>query len=228
VIYGDTDSLFVRLDAQGKAEALANEINAWWTANLEKEHRLKSWLELRVDSLYAKFIMPTLRGSDRGSKKRYAGLTSSGELVIKGLEAVRTDWTALARNSQRELFRRVFAGEPWRDWVLGLRRELEAGKHDAELLYRKRLRREVADYASEAPHVRAAKLAAEAASEGEATATEVEYLMTVNGPEPLNALTSRLDYAHYLDKQLAPALDVVLRLLGTSFEREAGEQLSLF
>lgn len=231
VIYGDTDSLFVRLDAQPlreKAEALANEINAWWSTEIEKTHRLKSWLELRVDSLYAKFLMPTLRGSDRGSKKRYAGLTEKGELVIRGLEAVRTDWTSLARGAQRELFRRVFAGEPWQQWVLTLRRELEAGKHDAELIYRKRLRREVADYASEAPHVRAAKLAAEAASEGEATATEVEYLMTVNGPEPVNALTSRLDYAHYVDKQLAPALDVALRLLGTSFEREAGEQLSLF
>jgi len=40
--------------------------------------------------------------------------------------------------------------------------------------------------------------------------------------------TAPLDYPHYLERQLAPALDVVLKLLSTSFEREAGEQLSLF
>jgi DNA polymerase-2 len=37
-----------------------------------------------------------------------------------------------------------------------------------------------------------------------------------------------IDYQHYLDRQLAPALDVVLRVLGTSFDREAGDQLNLF
>ena len=59
--------------------------------------------------------MPTVRGELTGSKKRYAGLVSgpSGqELVFKGLESVRTDWTPLARRFQRELYRRVFVGEP--------------------------------------------------------------------------------------------------------------------
>ena len=37
-----------------------------------------------------------------------------------------------------------------------------------------------------------------------------------------------VDYAHYVAKQLAPACDVVLTLLGTSFDRIAGIQRTLF
>ena len=74
-------------------------------------------MELEFETHYRRFLMPTIRGSETGTKKRYAGaiLRDDGELevVFKGLEAVRSDWTPLARSFQRELFRRVFAEEPW-------------------------------------------------------------------------------------------------------------------
>ena len=50
--------------------------------------------------------MPTIRGADTGSKKRYAGLIQEGDkqrMVFKGLETVRTDWTPLAQQFQQEL-----------------------------------------------------------------------------------------------------------------------------
>jgi DNA polymerase-2 len=206
---------------------LARAINAWWSETLAREHRLHSDLELRVDARYLRFLMPTTRGSERGSKKRYAGLVRAGsgtEVVIRGLEAVRTDWTPLAREAQRELLGRVFADAPWRDWLLKVRRDLLDGALDDRLVYRKRLRREVDAYSASAPHVKAARLLT---VEGEPQATEVEYVMTTRGPEPLGARTAPIDHAHYLERQLAPALDVVLTLLGTSFDAEAGEQLRL-
>ncbi len=239
VLYGDTDSLFVRLDAgldaaavHAEGDRLAEALNGYWRDTIAQEHRLESFLEMRFDALYLKFLMPTMRGSEKGSKKRYAGLArladGSTELVIRGLEAVRTDWTPLARESQRELLRRVFSGEPWEEWLLSLRRELLKGQLDERLVYRKRLRRDVGDYASAPPHVKAARLLADSEPEGEEPATEVEYLMTTRGPEPLTLRSAPIDYQHYLDRQLAPALDVVLRVLGTSFDREAGDQLNLF
>ncbi len=239
VIYGDTDSLFVQLPASfdeaalaSEADRLATEINHWWSQTIEREHRLHSDLELRVDSKFLRFLMPTTRGSERGSKKRYAGLArkpdNTRELIIRGLEAVRTDWTPLAREAQREMLRRTFHDEPWQAWLLGLRTDLLRGALDDQLVYRKRLRRDLEAYASESPHVRAARLVAESASEGEGVATDVEYVITTQGPEPVGLRVAPLDYQHYLDRQLGPAVDVVLRLLGTSFEREAGSQLSLF
>lgn len=236
VIYGDTDSLFVWLgegvseaDARATGAALAEELNAWWRGIVLEEHGLTSHLELRFDTHFLRFLMPTLRGSDVGTKKRYAGSVRGGgggvEIVIKGLEAVRTDWTPLAREAQRELVRRICTDEPWEEWLRALRADLLAGRLDHKLVYRKRLRRDLDAYAATgagAPaHVRAAR------QQG-TSGREVSYVMTVAGPEPAEGRTAAIDYAHYLEKQLAAAVDSLLPLLGTSFERVAGAQLRLF
>ncbi len=234
VIYGDTDSLFVLLgadateaDARATARRLAAELNAFWREVVAREHRLESYLELRFDTHFLRFLMPTLRRSEVGTKKRYAGsvraANDSIQIVIKGLEAVRTDWTPLARETQRELVRRICVDEPWEDWLRSVRDNLLAGNLDDKLVYRKRLRRELDSYAeSGAPaHVRAAR------QQG-TSAREVLYVMTSAGPEALGQRQAPIDYAHYLEKQLAAAVDSILPLLGKSFDRVAGLQLRLF
>jgi DNA polymerase-2 len=62
----------------------------------------------------------------------------------------------------------------------------------------------------------------------DADASEVEYVVTTAGPEPIGRRTAPVDHTHYLEKQLAPVCDVVLPLLGTSFARIAGAQRTLF
>ncbi len=52
--------------------------------------------------------------------------------------------------------------------------------------------------------------------------------MTRQGAEPIDLPHGRLDYDHYLSKQLAPAADCVLPFLGTSFHAVAGRQMVLF
>lgn len=123
----------------------------------------------------------------------------------------------------------MFADEPFEAWLEALAKELASGQLDHELVYRKRLRRELDAYAGGASrtapaHVQAAR---KLEADGEA-ANEVEYVMTVQGPEPIEKRSSPIDYEHYLVKQLAPVCDVVLQFLGTSFERIAGSQTSLF
>ncbi|MGB1142508.1 MAG: DNA polymerase II, partial [Halioglobus sp.] len=168
VIYGDTDSVFVWIrDAASNAEAeasgreLERDLNAWWRTELAKEYGVDSVLELEFETHYRRFLMPTIRGSDKGSKKRYAGLVGTGEserMVFKGLENVRTDWTRLAREFQEELYRRVFHGEPYEDYVKALAAAVLAGEEDVNLVYRKRLRRRLADYERNVPpHVQAAR-----------------------------------------------------------------------
>ncbi|HEY2733713.1 MAG TPA: DNA polymerase II [Polyangiales bacterium] len=232
VIYGDTDSLFVRLEPQRTAaecerigHELAARLNQFWREAIEREHRLTSCLEVEFDTHYARFFMPTLRNSELGSKKRYAGLVRNdgGERVeFTGLEAVRTDWTPLARRFQRELFRRIFNGEPYEEYIRNLKRELLRGQHDAELVYRKRVRRELDDYVKNVPpHVRAARLLTD-------PGRIVSYCMTVRGPEPALERRSSFDYTHYLQRQLAPAADGILHHVGTSFAELTDDQLSLF
>lgn len=233
VIYGDTDSLFVLLgggrgeaDCQEAGAELARELNLFWRDRLRDELDLESCLEVEFETHYLHFLMPTMRGSDKGSKKRYAGSVRSRqgelEIVVKGLEAVRTDWTPLARGFQRELFRRVFLGEPWRDWMRDLAIAVRAGEHDEELVYRKRLRRRIEQYEKNVPpHVQAAKKLGH-------PVREVRYVITVRGPEPVELPHAALDYDHYLERQLAPAADAILPFLGEDFAGIAGNQLRLF
>jgi len=232
VIYGDTDSLFVLL-GEGKSSKecsllgseLARDLTAEFRRTLDEEVSLTSHLELEYETHYERFLMPTIRGSEVGTKKRYAGLVRDGDemnVVFKGLEAVRTDWTPLARRFQRELFRRVFLGEEYENYVRSLVSQLLAGEVDSELAYRKRLKKPVEEYTKNVPpHVRAAR-------QLESPGRAIFYVITESGPEPVQKLRSRIDYQHYVDRQLAPAADSLLSHLGTSFERIVSRQTELW
>ena len=57
-------------------------------------------------------------------------------------------------------------------------------------------------------------------SEDDAPAAEVEYLMTTRGAEPLSLRSAPIDYDHYLEKQLAPEVDVVLGTIHTAAHKQ--------
>lgn len=233
VLYGDTDSLFVSLDesldeahCRAQGQALAADINTMWRQKLREDYELESHLEVQFERHFLRFFMPTMRGSERGSKKRYAGTVrgASGEpeLVVRGLEAVRTDWTPLARRFQRELLLKVLTDQPHEEYIREITAQLAAGRLDTELVYARRLRRDLDDYDHNVPpHVQAARKLP-------SPPRRVRYVMTTRGPEPVELHVSPIDHAHYRDKQLAPAADALLQCLGTSFARIAGDQLSLF
>jgi len=238
VIYGDTDSVFVWLnDVDGDGQALvqgrqlALQLNRWWTRRLRDEYDLDSFLEIEFETHYQRFLMPTVRGSDQGSKKRYAGVVlkeGQQQLVFKGLENVRTDWTKLARDFQLELYRRIFFHQPYRDYIKETVAQVLAGRCDEQLVYRKRLRRKLADYQRNSPpHVQAARKA-EAAGERIRSGDWIAYVMTVSGAEPLTAVHSLLDYQHYIDRQLAPVADSILYFVEDSLAAITDQQLGLF
>ncbi|WP_395506021.1 DNA polymerase II [Ectopseudomonas hydrolytica] len=245
VIYGDTDSTFVWLGrAHDEAEAaqigraLVARVNAWWREHLADEYGLTSALELQFETHYRRFLMPTIRGTEEGSKKRYAGLVRAADgserMVFKGLETVRSDWSPLAQRFQQELYRLVFAGQPYEDYVRDYVKRTLAGELDELLVYRKRLRRRLDDYQRNVPpHVRAARSADEHNQRlGRPLQYQrggwISYLITTTGPQPLERLLSPIDYEHYLSRQLKPVADAILPFVGGDFERLVDGQLGLF
>jgi DNA polymerase-2 len=155
--------------------------------------------------------------------------------VFVGMEAVRRDWTDLARDLQRQLYERLFTDQPVESYLRQVLETLRAGRHDDALVYRKRLRKHPREYtATTPPHVAAARKLLDARRErGEKNPRPprtVEYVATVAGPEPAALVSSPLDYEHYVDKQVRPVAEPVLELLGIGFDGVAGrgEQLGLF
>jgi len=234
VLYGDTDSLFVRSDrsdaatAQALGEELAERLNRALAAWIDERWHLGSQLEMQFERLYLRLLLPSTRGGGRGAAKRYVGLVEEdGErrTVFTGMEVVRRDWTELARTVQRELYERLFSDRPLEEYLRGVLDELRTGGLDDLLVYHKGLRKAPSEYiATTPPHVRAARLMTGPLPD------VIAYVMTVAGPEPAGAVRHDLDYGHYIDKQLRPVAEPVLELAGQSFDVLTGQghQLGLF
>ncbi|TDJ27851.1 MAG: DNA polymerase II [Gammaproteobacteria bacterium] len=245
VIYGDTDSVFVSLQKSCDNEVaseignrLVGLINRYWVDHLRQDYDIESYLEMELETHFNQFFMPTVRGSDQGSKKRYAGLIDDGQgqrtIHYKGLETVRTDWTELARQFQKNLYRRVFDGKEYGDYIRHTVENLRDGKFDNALIYRKRLRKKLSEYVKNVPpHAQAAIKAEAIFNKCEQPSryrnkSWIEYVITVNGAEALECQTSKLDYEHYIEKQLTPIVDTILNAIGSSMEAVTGRQRALF
>ena len=157
-----------------------------------------------------------MRRSKSGSRKRYVGFDyQSQQIVFVGLESVRRDWTALAKDLQREMFRRLFAEESVEEYLRSYISELRAGTLDEKLVYRKRLRKPLHEYRKVSPPyvVAGRKL--------ESPSRVIEYVMTSEGPEPVEILTHDPDHEHYLQKQIQPVVKPILDVLGLDFQQIA-------
>ena len=165
---------------------------------------------------------------EKAAKKRYAGLIEKDgkeELEITGLEAIRGDWTEAAREFQKELLMKLFHKEDVEPFIKSYVKKIKAGKLDAQLVYRKSIRKPLEEYVKTTPpHVKAARLLDKMES------NIVEYYITTEGPEPIQKLKHKIDYNHYIEKQIAPIANQILTLLGKSLEdiNKGSKQAKLF
>jgi len=233
VLYGDTDSVFVQLQARERAAAqresrtLRERVEKAIATRIRQHYAVEPRLTLELEKLFSRFFMPRIRGGRAGSKKRYAGRVGE-EIEVVGLEAVRRDWPEIAGRLQRGLLTRIFADEDGIAYTREVLSSLEAGELDHELVYRKRLRKSSLESytATTPPHVQAARKA------GMRGGGVVRYVITRRGPEPLRAgepLPDDIDRAHYVKKVLRPVAEAILEAQGRGFGEALGEpsQLSL-
>ena len=226
VLYGDTDSLFVASDpeeaerGEERGRELAARLNDALGRHIRTRWRLESRLHLKLEKLYRRLFLPRARHSTRGASKRYVGMREEGGPVeFVGMEVVRSDWTALAKEVQRELYRRLFDDRPVDAYLAGIVAELRAGRLDDKLVYRKGLRKSAAEYtATTPPHVAAARKSAEPPGRW------ISYVMTTDGPEPVDNLAHPPDREHYVEKQVKPVAEPVLSAVGLKFEQTIGDE----
>jgi DNA polymerase-2 len=172
VIYGDTDSLFLNLEAGTEEQAeelgksISKEMGIWLRNRLKENFGVTSALELKFECHFRRFFIPSLRNggeAGQGTKKHYCGAVvgkdGEMELTFKGMESARSDWTDLAKEFQRELFIKFFSGQPLDDYIIDITGRLRRGEFDDKLVYKKRMRKSIGSYtANVPPHVQAAKL----------------------------------------------------------------------
>ncbi len=234
IIYSDTDSVFVKLKAKGNpketGEILQKYINEFYQEYIKEKYDRKSYLELEFKKYYKAFMLPKVRNAkiETGSKKRYAGLVEKGnkeELEIVGLEAIRGDWTEAAKDFQIELLKKIFHKEDPVQFIKDYIKKIKQGKIDLKLIYRKSIRKGLAEYTKTTPpHVKAARLLDNLES------NVIEYYITENGPEPIQKHKHKIDYEHYIEKQITPIANTILHFFNTTVEEilKSSKQKTLF
>jgi DNA polymerase II len=234
VIYMDTDSVFVVANKKDKdfeelGKKLESHINEFYKKYTKKKYNRESFLELEYEKLYLSLMIPQVRGDSKAAaKKRYAGLVKKphGEIVeITGLEAIRGDWTEAAQDFQKELLMKVFHKEEISKFIISYIKKIEEGKLDEKLIYRKSIRKNLEEYTKTTPpHVKAARKLPKLDS------NLIEYYITTDGPEPIQLLKHKLDYKHYIDKQIKPIANQVLTLFNKEFDDiiQGSKQAKLF
>lgn len=230
VIYGDTDSVFVNVKNTNLIESdkigkeIEKDLNIFLNKYIKDNYSRESILELEYEKIYSRFFMPKARGSEEGAKKRYAGMKvkdigtekQSEKLDFTGLEFVRKDWTEVSKEFQLTLLDFIFKNakeDVIEKYISTYVKDIKAGKKDNLLIYRKSLRKDIDSYTKTTPpHVKAARLL------DKIEGSTIEYVMTMEGPQPIQKILSPLDYDHYIDKQIKPIADSVLNLINSSFD----------
>jgi len=142
VIYSDTDSVFVA-NEPAKIGKLSQEIGK------------TLGLEIKPDKVYTRILFTE-------AKKRYCGLLPNGDLDIVGLEVVRGDWAAVAKNLQErvlEILLKEKSPPKATDYVRKYIADVKSGKVPyGEFIIWKTLTKAPEEYSVKAPHVEAAKL----------------------------------------------------------------------
>ena len=237
VIYNDTDAAQVVSSVKNLEEAekigrkIQDYINNFYKEFVKKEYKRESHLEFLYEKCFVKFIMPKLRGKEAGAKKRYAGLVIKNgkeEIQFTGMEFIRSDWTDLAKKFQHELFDRIFHDKEVVDYVKNFVKDLKKGKYDELLIYKKTMRKEMEDYAVDTPTKKVVnKLLAQGIK---LESNIIKYIMTEDGPEHVGHLKHKIDYKHYIDKQIKPIADAILLFYNIDFESlmKGSKQGSLF
>ncbi len=206
VFYGDTDSLFVNYDEK-LAEKFQSEIDR------------QLGLEVNLSEVYKRILFTE-------AKKKYAGLRNDGQIDVVGLEAVRGDWSNLARDIQNTVLRMVLEdGNPTRAtaYVQDLTRNLRSKKLPlSSFIIWKTLTKPVEEYEVNAPHVEAAK---KMAKDGwpVAAGDKVGFSITkrpgklFQKAEPHYKVTMEdVDYDYYVRNQIVPVVERILEILGVS------------
>ena len=206
VLYGDTDSLFVDYE-----EKRVNQFI--------KEIDKKLGLEINLGQLYKRILFTE-------AKKKYAGLLDDGELDVVGMEAIRGDWSNLARNVQNEVLKLVLQdGNPARakSYVTSLIKDLASAKvPKSSLVIWKTLTKRPDEYEVNAPHVEVAR---KMAKEGwpVTVGDKVGFIITkrpgklYQKAEPhFKVSFDQVDYEYYVRNQIVPAATRVLEVFGVA------------
>ena len=152
IVYGDTDSLMFLLGDKSREDALSfmHAVN----------DTLPEFMELEFEGFYPRALFVGLKGSKGGAKKKYA-LYDGTEVKVVGFEAVRRNWSKVAKVVQDKVLRIILQEndpEQALGYVKGVVEKIRLGEIGLDkLVIKTQITRSLEAYENVGPHVAVAK-----------------------------------------------------------------------
>jgi DNA polymerase I/DNA polymerase-2 len=215
VIYGDTDSLFLKVKSPADAEHFLSKANA----------SLPGVMELEFRDLYHSGIFVSTK-TGQAAKKRYALIDQQGKITIRGFEKVRRDWSNIAKDTQERVLLAVLRDHSPEKAAQIVRNTIDDLNNSRiemdDLIIYSQITRPLSKYQQMGPHVLAAKKALERGKPiGEGSS--ISYIITKGSgsiserAEPSED-AKNYDPEYYIHNQVIPAALRVLSGLGYTEE----------
>ncbi len=227
VLYGDTDSVVLILGSNSKEDALR--------FLQEYNKSLPESMELELEEFYSRgvFVGKKSEKGISGAKKKYALISESGKIKIRGFELVRRDWSRIARDTQRKVLEVILkegsaekAAAIVRDVITSLR---SGTVPLTELTINTQIRKSVDSYDVTSPEVAAARSAIRAGikKKEDFEGSVISYIITKHGNSTsekaqLEEVAKDYDPEYYINKQVLPATMRILKELNFKEEEFAG------
>ena len=221
VIYGDTDSLFLKVKTKKSAKEFLQKANS----------RLPGKMELDLDGIYSAGIF-VLAKTGMAAKKRYALIDEAGKMTIRGFEKVRRDWSAIAKDTQEGVLRAILKNRSPEKALAIVRKNIERikeGDIDLEdLVIYSQITKPLSQYEQVGPHVVAARKAQERGREVK-PGTSISLIITkgegsISSRAEPSEDAKDYDPEYYINNQVIPAALRVLSGLGYTEEDLTGER----
>ncbi len=215
VLYGDTDSIMV-LDGPTVPS---------FTKSVNEDLPIELEVEATFETLFF-----------TGAKKRYAGRTTDGATIIRGLEVRRGDWCSYAKDTQRRIIETLLTKQDPEEATRMAQEAIEDLREgrvplDA-LLIHKTLNRDPDDYEGKQPHALAVEKAMEREPGFQApVGTKVGYVIVEDSSDLISDRARLVDFmtdnetvdsAYYIENQVLPAALRVLAYFGVDADELKG------
>jgi len=238
VIYGDTDSIMVKVNASNIEEAfdigkmIEKTINNYYQGNMTA----------KIESVFKSFLIV--------AKKRYAGLAVEIEdgkikekIVMKGIETVRKDWCGLTEKVLSKVLEFLLKAGSIKDaleYVKNVIKDLEEGKIDIEeLIITKSISRNLNEYKGVQPHVELVKKMMKRSPGKVPMVGDRVNFVIVTGPELVSKRAEdpeyvlekglKIDTKYYIENQILPPIERLFEAVGIKRSAifSSGRQTSL-
>ncbi|MGI0100648.1 MAG: DNA-directed DNA polymerase [Candidatus Micrarchaeaceae archaeon] len=227
VIYGDTDSLVLLIGDKTKDDAVR--------FMREYNRTLPESMELELEDFYTHgvFVGKKVEKGTAGAKKKYALISESGRIKIRGFELVRRDWSKIARDTQRNVLEAILkdgSAEKAAEIVKSAVKELRDGKVPlSDLVINTQLRKSIDGYDIKSPELAAARKAVKSGlkTREDLEGAVISYIITKHGSSisdraELEEFAKDYDADYYINNQVLPATMRILKELNFNEEELKG------